>query len=285
MTNRTSGQRKQWMIFVAVATGLAAGSVYADGNPWPARFSKVKTRNDEPRLAQSGTTSDGDDYAAAVRRISEQADDGAKRCIGRSRSARVANAAVVRENLRSHGDAQLAGAVEQVSYSRSMVSEVRNEKAGRSSDVSWDNASRMCWSPRDLCKAVKERVRYSRDILKGDEWRSGEDTWNRRAGDCDDYAVVIKELCEREGFKAEIYVFRSRVAHAAHAVTVGEKDGIMWLSSNGSYQEVKSLDDAREAIARDMGWRAQDVDVYKFEQSSGDSDRYDVRTSPQYLER
>ena len=289
MTSITSRQRQEWMIIVAVAAGFAAGSAYADRNPWPAQFRNVETRNNEPRpvssLSWDKGEGDGDDYAAAVRKLHEQDGFRTDECVGKSRSARAAHAAVVRERNGSNKEAQLPGAVGESWSTRSGAFETRKEEDRGLSNVSWDNASRMCSSPRDICKVVKDRVKYSRDMQKEDEWRGGEDTWNKGKGDCDDYAVAVRDLCEREGFKAVIYVVYSKTARAAHAVTIGERNGTMWLSSNGLYEEVQSLDDAKETLARDLGWWAPDVDVYKAEDSPASGDRSDMQPATQYLER
>ncbi|MBA4387085.1 MAG: hypothetical protein C0404_03830 [Verrucomicrobia bacterium] len=162
----------------------------------------------------------------------------------------------------------------------SQTLETRNVDSGNSSTLSWNGVVRRSTSPRDICRAVKGHVRYSRDMLKEDEWRDGKDTWTKAAGDCDDYAATVQDLCKEKGFKAETYVFESRAAHASHAVTIGGTDGTMWLSSNGSYEEVKSMSDAREKLALELGWWAPDVDVYLVERSSSsDSDRRDVLTT------
>ena len=72
-------------------------------------------------------------------------------------------------------------------------------------------------------------------------------------------------------------VIESKAARSAHAVIIGEINGTMWLSSNGSYEEVQSLNAAKETLTRDLGWWARDADVYKVERSSANTDRRLVR--------
>lgn len=148
------------------------------------------------------------------------------------------------------------------------VPPIRTLQSRPASKPSWDDASRQVSSPKDACKAVKSRVKYSQDMQREDEWRSGKDTWDRGKGDCEDYAAAVNDLCKEKGFKAEVYVLQPGTTDKAHAVTMGEMDGTLWVSSNGSYEEVKSLHDAKEKIARDLGWWAPDVDVHRVDRSS-----------------
>ena len=121
-------------------------------------------------------------------------------------------------------------------------------------DQSWSTAAGLPMTPRQVCSAVKQRVKYRRDMTAEDEWRDGRDTWNRRSGDCEDMAACVRDLCKHKGMSAEIYVFRSQTAGKGHAVAIGGSPGELWMSSNGSYQRIRSLADARTEVARAMGW-------------------------------
>jgi hypothetical protein len=133
------------------------------------------------------------------------------------------------------------------------------------STLPWNKAVKNFSSPEDICKAVKRRVQYSRDMFKEDEWRSGRETWEKREGDCEDIAAVVRDLCREKGYKAEIYVIYSKTARAAHAVTIGEHNGVVWVSNNGSYSEHQSLFDAKQEIARDQGWWMPELEMTKRE--------------------
>lgn len=152
------------------------------------------------------------------------------------------------------------------------------------SSQSWDDVARLSSSPKAICAAVQGRVRYTRDMVKEDEWRDGRDTWERGEGDCEDFAAAIKDLCDKKGFKTEIYILKSETARAAHAVTIGEINGSMWISSNGSFEYVQSLDDAKDLIARDLGWHGPDVGMYKVNKSSGNK-AYQVIQTADYIRR
>jgi hypothetical protein len=142
---------------------------------------------------------------------------------------------------------------------------------------SWDDASAKVSSPADACKAVKSRVDYAQQMFKEDKWRAGTDTWGRKQGDCTDFAVAVQDLCQAKDIKTDTYVLRSKTTGKAHAVTMGTWNGSSWVSSNGSYQAVTSLDDAKEKLAREQGWWAPDVEMYKVEKSKTGNDSGYVR--------
>ena len=151
-------------------------------------------------------------------------------------------------------------------WSRTM--QLRDGDRGRASTMTWKEAAQRSSSPESICSTVKSRVSYSRDTCPEDEWRSGKATWSRGRGDCEDYAAVVKELCREKGFEAQTFVLRSKTAGEAHAVTVGERNGRVWVSSNGSYTVHRSLFDAKQEIARDQGWWAPEVEMFRVEQST-----------------
>ncbi len=130
-------------------------------------------------------------------------------------------------------------------------------------DHSWEDIVQHFSSPEEMSQAVHDRLTYLPDMIPEDEWRSGRDTWAAGAGDCEDYAAAVKDLSEAIGFNADIYVVESRVGNVAHAVAIGVIDGAMWMSSNGQYQDVQSLSNAKEMVIRDLGWSWDDITIYK----------------------
>jgi hypothetical protein len=112
---------------------------------------------------------------------------------------------------------------------------------------------------KGICKAVSQRVTYIPDRLPKDEWRSAGNTWETGQGDCEDFAVTVAELCKQKNIETTIYVFSSPIDREAHAVVIGRSNGQMWMSSNGSYENVLSVGEARDKTAREQGWWYQRV--------------------------
>ena len=114
---------------------------------------------------------------------------------------------------------------------------------------------------QDICRAIRNRVRYTSD--SGDTWQSAGDTWARRAGDCEDFAIAVRDLCRAKGIAADVHVFYPKTRKAGHAVTIGRSSDGLWMSSNGSFERVASVTDARNIIKRRHGWSGETVAGYK----------------------
>ena len=123
---------------------------------------------------------------------------------------------------------------------------------------SMEEAIALSFSPRDACDIVGRSISYRADI--GDEWCSADETWQRGRGDCEDFAVVVQEICSRIGVEVSVYLFFPTGRNdSGHAVAVGQWMGRYWVSSNGSYEETGSLEGVRELVAREMRWEDEDL--------------------------
>lgn len=120
------------------------------------------------------------------------------------------------------------------------------------SDMSWVEIMNVVESPKDISRRVKTRVDYKADVR--DEMKSGESTWNDRAGDCEDFAECVVELCKAKGFDAWVEVYYQENSSQAHAVAMGRWNGRLWISSNGEFQFVDDESKANRVVAREMGW-------------------------------
>jgi predicted transglutaminase-like cysteine proteinase len=127
----------------------------------------------------------------------------------------------------------------------------------------WREVGRHASSPQDVCAHVKAHVRYRADMFAHEEWQAATRTWQIGTGDCEDYAVCVRDLARQAGFQADIYVLRSKTARASHAVVIGTYRGSIWASSNGSYRVFQSVDDAKQALAAEMGWYSLNVQIKK----------------------
>ena len=129
----------------------------------------------------------------------------------------------------------------------------------RGSTETWEDAAYRANAPEGICEAVRSRVQYEHHVNRQDARRDVAQTWLLGFGDCEDFALLIKAMCDNRGFKATIYVFACKQAHQAHAVVVGEQYGSMWMSSNGSFENVLSLEDVRTKVIQEFGWFAGEV--------------------------
>lgn len=112
----------------------------------------------------------------------------------------------------------------------------------------------VCLEPKDACAIVEKFIRYRSD--RRDEWQTPEETLRRRAGDCEDFAILIQDVCERMGYPTDVYLFFEEMNRlGGHAVAAGRLlDGRWWYADNGSYHEVGTFEELRARIAGRMGW-------------------------------
>ncbi len=124
-------------------------------------------------------------------------------------------------------------------------------------NLTWKQAKRVGNTPRMACFIVRKHIKYVSDKVKADEWLPGKETWKRGGGDCEDFAVAVWEICYANDLDAHVYVFKSEKPKAAHAVVIGKYKGKMWLSSNGSYEVIESLDDAVKYHRKMFYWKGK----------------------------
>ncbi len=116
-------------------------------------------------------------------------------------------------------------------------------------------------TPRDVCNSVRNRIRYTSDT--GDTWQSADESWARRKGDCEDFAIAVRDLCRAKGIFADVYVFYSKTRNVGHAVAIGRSADGLWMSCNGSFERITSLVNACTTIVRHHGWTGESITAYR----------------------
>jgi len=116
----------------------------------------------------------------------------------------------------------------------------------------------LCTQPADVCRVVDRFVRDRRDFR--DRWNTAEETWHRGRGDCEDFAVVIENLCRELGFDAHVRLYYPATPGLeGHAVVAGQWNGKFWISSMGSYREFSTETEAKASVAREMGYKSSEL--------------------------
>lgn len=135
----------------------------------------------------------------------------------------------------------------------------QTSRRGDLSGAMWSSALATRADIEDISRTVKRRVTYRPDVDADDRWQVGGITWQRGAGDCEDFAACVRDLCKANGHDADIVVFYARSLRKAHAVCIGTEGGQMWMSSNGTYTRVDSMQDATRHVTDAMGWHGVTV--------------------------
>lgn len=127
------------------------------------------------------------------------------------------------------------------------------------SKLAWEDLPAVAKTPKDITKRVRAAVEFRSE--RGDNWASGEETWNRGWGDCEDFAACVVELCRSINVEARVRVFLNRGTRDGHAVAVGMYEGKLWISSNGWYTTVRDMTEAKAVVADEMGWDPANISI------------------------
>jgi predicted transglutaminase-like cysteine proteinase len=108
--------------------------------------------------------------------------------------------------------------------------------AGQNIEVedSWNTALESSSTPEDLSGHIKRQVRYRSD--KREYWQTGRETWERRRGDCEDFAILMVQMCREKGFSAQMMCYAA--GRKGHAIAVGMWEGRYWILNNGIFTTV-----------------------------------------------
>lgn len=82
-------------------------------------------------------------------------------------------------------------------------------------------------TPEALVKVLKKEFKYADDHrLLGhvDYWQSPEEFWNRKAGDCEDFALFAQYFLEKQGFETQVVSLYGAGGYG-HTIAVFKRNG------------------------------------------------------------
>jgi hypothetical protein len=119
------------------------------------------------------------------------------------------------------------------------------------SQPTWDEAVSSCRNPGDVCRLAERYIMYQAE--EADRWSTARETWESRRGDCEDFAVLINEMCRQRGWDSRIELyFPADLKEEGHAVVLGRYNGTAWISSLGSYEEIKFPGEEKKIVANEL---------------------------------
>lgn len=110
-----------------------------------------------------------------------------------------------------------------------------------------------------LFKFVKRHIKYKSE--KNDSWTPPEETLKRGYGDCEDFALVVKDLCQKNGYICKIFVafqkgLDGRTGHVYCLVENVGNPQSYWLTSNGDYyKSIGSILDGQKLMYKKLAWK------------------------------
>ncbi len=133
--------------------------------------------------------------------------------------------------------------------------------------VTWEQAVRHSQSAKDICGFANDHLRYDKDA--GDVWSDASEIWSRRTADCEDYAIVIMDMCREAGIEAWVELYFPRGRGEGHAVAVGKlDDGRFWISSYGKYETASSRQEISKLMGAMLSCKADDLWSAKMDQAA-----------------
>ena len=130
-------------------------------------------------------------------------------------------------------------------------------------NLNFEEACIVYETPRKICHAVKQRISYRPDMFE--EWTNGEQIWKRGYGDCEDFVIVISDICSDNKISTEMYLLYPENGFKGHMIIVGGKDKQLWFASNGNYYEASSFSDIKKKIIRQLRWKNKKVVMKPFD--------------------
>lgn len=115
-------------------------------------------------------------------------------------------------------------------------------------------------TPRELARFLAKNFDFVEDQkLFGliDHWQTPEQFWQRRAGDCEDYALFSKRVLERMGREAWVISFYGEGGFA-HTVTLFKEKGFYNVMNEDRLHEfrAKTIEEALSLVHADWLWGA-----------------------------
>ncbi|MBI4706628.1 MAG: transglutaminase family protein [Candidatus Omnitrophica bacterium] len=85
-------------------------------------------------------------------------------------------------------------------------------------------------SAQDLSLWFNKEFRYETEMP--DRWQSAEETLRLKKGDCEDFAILSKELLGRKGIKGDIVVIKFQGVNQSHAIFIFKEGKYFSFISN-----------------------------------------------------
>jgi hypothetical protein len=86
-------------------------------------------------------------------------------------------------------------------------------------------------TPQALANWLSSEFSYRMELL--DQWQEPQETIDSRAGDCEDFAILVSALLTRLGIPNDVIILKFRDLNIAHAVC-------LWRDEDGSYNFISN---------------------------------------------
>lgn len=90
-------------------------------------------------------------------------------------------------------------------------------------------------SPKDLARWLKKNIRFEEDRFlfgKEDYWQSPEEFYNRRSGDCEDYALFAQHALKKKGIESYVVSLYGKNGYAHTVLVYQDSEGYHVLNQD-----------------------------------------------------
>jgi len=108
-----------------------------------------------------------------------------------------------------------------------------------SPEMTYNQALNNCTTILMIRDCILDRVKYTADTLPEHTNQAAEYTYNRRLGDCEDFAILAKEMLTRHGYDAHVMFIFPSIGGNGHAICLIDHGTYYTYFTNGRYANVK----------------------------------------------
>ena len=127
--------------------------------------------------------------------------------------------------------------------------------------VTFDQLQFKMTTPEMICWTMEQEIRYVADTSPEDEYRSPDQTWDLRYGDCEDFAIFNAYFLKRLSY--DYYLLNISAPKYVHAICVWRTPQGYRYSSNGKLNS--AVCPSLEYIATRIHPKWYVVNIYKLE--------------------
>lgn len=126
--------------------------------------------------------------------------------------------------------------------------------------LSFEQVAASTKTPQELAALMKKNFHFKEDqklFSQEDHWQSPEEIWNRKAGDCEDYAIFAQYVLRKHGIEAEVVSFYGAGGYA-HTLVMFKENGRFRMLNQHKLERFRagSIEEALSKLNPQWTWAA-----------------------------
>ncbi len=126
--------------------------------------------------------------------------------------------------------------------------------------LSFEQAIASASTPKELAALMKKNFRFTKDeknFHETDHWQSPKEIWDRKTGDCEDYALFAQYVLRTHGIDAETVSIYGAGGYA-HTIVIFKEAGFFRILNQAKLERfhAKSMPEAISLLNPEWTWAA-----------------------------